>query len=583
MACEKGKKFGLVGIADRYIETTLDDDGILDSISYMNDENFNFAYDVVDVMAKKCPDKLAMLHVSREGRERHFTFRDMAKYSNKAANYFSYLGIKKGDKVMLVLKRHFQFWFSLLALHKIGAVAIPATNLLTKKDFEYRFKVGEVDAVICTADGDVSREVDKAAWGNSRLKTKIMVGGARESWHCFNKDIRYFSANFARPEEAPGGEDTMFFTSGTTSYPKITAHNYKYPLGHYITAKYWHQVDPNGIHFAISDTGWGKALWGKIYGQWICEAPVFTYDFDDFDAKEILQMIGKYGITTFCAPPTVYRVMVHLKLENYDLSSLQNVTTAGEALNPKIFEKFKEKTGFDIMEGFGQTETTMLIGNIQGMMPRPGSMGKSSPLYDISVMRPDGTIADPGEEGEIVVKTSENIPNGLFKGYYGDEEKTDSVWYDGYYHTGDTAYMDEDGYLWYVGRVDDVIKSAGYRIGPFEIENEIMKLPYVLECAVTSVPDRLRGQAIKATIVLADGSDGDEHMKNDIVKYLKNNIASYKWPKIVDFAKELPKTISGKVRRAEIKKSDWSEDSAAESAGAKEDVEEAAAQEESVD
>lgn len=585
MACEKGKKFGLVGIADRYIETTLDDDGILDSISYMNDENFNFAYDVVDVMAKKCPDKLAMLHVSREGRERHFTFRDMAKYSNKAANYFSYLGIKKGDKVMLVLKRHFQFWFSLLALHKIGAVAIPATNLLTKKDFEYRFKVGEVDAVICTADGDVSREVDKAAWGNSRLKTKIMVGGARESWHCFNKDIRYFSANFARPEEAPGGEDTMlmFFTSGTTSYPKITAHNYKYPLGHYITAKYWHQVDPNGIHFAISDTGWGKALWGKIYGQWICEAPVFTYDFDDFDAKEILQMIGKYGITTFCAPPTVYRVMVHLKLENYDLSSLQNVTTAGEALNPKIFEKFKEKTGFDIMEGFGQTETTMLIGNIQGMMPRPGSMGKSSPLYDISVMRPDGTIADPGEEGEIVVKTSENIPNGLFKGYYGDEEKTDSVWYDGYYHTGDTAYMDEDGYLWYVGRVDDVIKSAGYRIGPFEIENEIMKLPYVLECAVTSVPDRLRGQAIKATIVLADGSDGDEHMKNDIVKYLKNNIASYKWPKIVDFAKELPKTISGKVRRAEIKKSDWSEDSAAESDGAKEDVEEAAAQEESVD
>ncbi len=582
MGCEEGKKFGLVGIEDRYIQTTLGKDGILESISYINDENFNFAFDVVDVMAKKCPDKLAMLHVSREGRERHFTFRDMAKYSNKAANYFSYLGIKKGDKVMLVLKRHFQFWFSLLALHKIGAVAIPATNLLTKKDFEYRFKVGEVDAVVCTADGDVSREVDKAAWGNSRLKTKIMVGGARESWHCFNKDIRYFSANFSRPEEASGGDDTMlmFFTSGTTSYPKITAHNYKYPLGHYITAKYWHQVDPDGIHFAISDTGWGKALWGKIYGQWLCEAPVFTYDFDDFDAKEILQMIDKYKITSFCAPPTVYRVMVHLKLENYDLSSLQNVTTAGEALNPKIYEKFKEKTGFDIMEGFGQTETTMLIGNIQGMTPRPGSMGKPSPLYDISVMRPDGTMADPGEEGEIVVKTSESIPNGLFKGYYGDEEKTDLVWYDGYYHTGDTAYMDEDGYLWYVGRVDDVIKSAGYRIGPFEIENEIMKLPYVLECAVTSVPDRLRGQAIKATIVLADGSDGDEHMKNDIVKYLKSNIASYKWPKIVDFAKELPKTISGKVRRAEIKKSDWSEEGAAESAGTREYVEEAAAQEE---
>lgn len=559
MGCAEGKKFDLVGIADRYTETTLDENGILKTISFKNDDNFNFAYDVVDVMAKKCPDKLAMLHISKDGRERRFSFRDMAKYSNMAANYFSYLGIRKGDKVMLVLKRHFQFWFSLLALHKIGAVAIPATNLLTKKDFEYRFKAGEVDAIICTADGEVSREVDKAAHTNSRLKTKIMVGGARESWHCFNKDIRYFSANFSRAEDAPGGDDTMlmFFTSGTTSYPKITTHNFRYPLGHYVTAKYWHQVDPDGIHFAISDTGWGKALWGKIYGQWICEAPIFTYDFDDFDAKEILNMIEKYHITTFCAPPTVYRVMVHMKLENYDLSSLQNVTTAGEALNPKIFEKFKDKTGFDIMEGFGQTETTMLIGNIKGMAPRPGSMGKPSPLYDIAIMRPDGTLADPHEEGEIVVKTAEGAPNGLFTGYFSDEEKTSSVWYDGYYHTGDTAFVDEDGYFWYVGRVDDVIKSAGYRIGPFEIENEIMKLPYVLECAVTSVPDRLRGQAIKATIVLADGEEGDEHMKNDIVKYLKKNIASYKWPKIVDFAKELPKTISGKVRRAEIKKNDW--------------------------
>ncbi len=559
MECAENKVYDLVGIADRFIDTELDEKGILKSIEYKNDEKFNFAYDVIDVMAKKCPDKLAMLHISLDGRERRFTFRDMAKYTNMAANYFSYLGIKKGDKVMLVLKRHFQFWFSLLALHKIGAIAIPATNLLTKKDFEYRFKVGEVDAIICTADGEVSREVDKAAWGNANLKTKIMVGGARESWHCFNKDIRFFSANFTRPEDAVGGDDTMlmFFTSGTTSYPKITTHNHKYPLGHYITAKYWHQVDPNGIHFAISDTGWGKALWGKIYGQWICEAPIFTYDFDDFDAKKILQMIEKYKITTFCAPPTAYRVMVHLKLENYDLSSLQNVTTAGEALNPKVFEKFKEKTGFDIMEGFGQTETTMLIGTIKGMTPRPGSMGKPSPLYDIAIMRADGTFADPGEEGEIVVRTEDGVPNGLFKGYYNDVEKTESVWYNGYYHTGDTAYMDEDGYLWYVGRVDDVIKSSGYRIGPFEIENEIMKLPYVLECAVTSVPDRLRGQAIKATVVLADGTEGDEHLRNDIVKYLKSNIASYKWPKIVDFAKELPKTISGKVRRVEIKENDW--------------------------
>ncbi len=562
MSYTEGKKFDLVGIADQYIETGFGEDGILNSIKFKNDENFNFSYDVIDVMAKKCPDKLAMLHVSKDGRERYFTFRDIAKFTNMTANYFSYLGIKRGDKVMLVLKRHFQFWFSILALHKIGAIAIPATNLLTRKDFEYRFKAGEVDAVVCTADGDVSREVDKASRGNTTLKLKIMVGGARESWHCFNKDIQFFSANFTKPKDVPGGDDPMlmFFTSGTTSYPKITTHNYKYPLGHYITAKYWHQVDPDGIHFAISDTGWGKALWGKLYGQWICEAPVFTYDFDDFDAKKILQMIEKYKITTFCAPPTAYRVMVHLQLEKYDLSSLQNVTTAGEALNPKIYEKFKEKTGFDIMEGFGQTETTMLIGNIKGMTPRPGSMGKPSPLYEVAVMLSDGTIAKTGEEGEIVVKVSDGVPNGLFTGYYNDKEKTDSVWYDGYYHTGDTACMDSDGYLWYVGRVDDVIKSSGYRIGPFEIENEIMKLPYVLECAVTSVPDKLRGQAIKATIVLADGSEGDEHMKNDIVKYLKKNVASYKWPKIVDFAKELPKTISGKVRRAEIKAHDWSEE-----------------------
>lgn len=556
------KAFELVGIADRYFDTACDENGVLQSISCKNDENFNFAYDVIDVMAKKCPEKPAMLYVSKSGRERRFTFRDMAKYSNMTANYFSYLGINRGDKVMLVLKRHFQFWFSLLALHKIGAVAIPAADLLTKKDFEYRFKAGEVDAIVCTADGEVSREVDKAARGNARLKTKIMVGGARESWHCFNKDIRFFSANFTRPDEAPGGEDPMlmFFTSGTTSYPKIATHCYKYPLGHYVTAKYWHQVDPDGIHFAISDTGWAKAMWGKIYGQWLCEAPIFIYDFDEFDAKDILKKIEKYKITTFCAPPTVYRVMVHLKLENYDLSSLQNVTTAGEALNPKVFDKFKEKTGFDIMEGFGQTETTMIIGNIKGMVPHPGSMGKPNPLYEVAVMLADGTLAEPGEEGEIVVKTADGIPDGLFRGYYNDQEKTDSVWYDGYYHTGDTAFADEDGYLWYVGRVDDVIKSAGYRVGPFEIENEIMKLPYVLECAVTSVPDRIRGQAIKATIVLADGKEGDEHMKNDIVKYLKNNIASYKWPKIVDFAKELPKTISGKVRRVEIKRNDWSEE-----------------------
>ncbi len=551
-------------IAAPFIQVDEDENGCLQHIAFVNDKTFNFAYDIVDKMAKKDPDKVAMVHISKEGKEKKFTFYDMSRYSSKVANYLSFLGIKKGDRVMLVLKRHYQFWFAILALHKIGAVAVPATNLLLKSDFEYRFKAGKINAILCTADGQVSREVDKACRSYKDLKVKIMVGASRKGWRSFNKEVKYFSSHFRRPrgEGAILGSDTslMFFTSGTTSYPKITAHNFKYPLGHYITAKYWHQVDSDGIHLAISDTGWGKALWGKLYGQWLCEATVFTYDFDDFDAKEILRMIEKYKITTFCAPPTVYRVMVHMKLDQYDLSSLQNVTTAGEALNPEIFEKFKEKTGLTLMEGFGQTETTLTIGNLCGTTPKPGSMGKPSPQYDVRVMRLDGTLAEPMEEGEIVIRTEDTIPNGLFVEYYGDEDKTKDAWHDGYYHTGDTAYYDEDGFLWYIGRTDDVIKSSGYRIGPFEIENEIMKLPYVLECAVTSVPDPIRGQAIKASIVLADEQEGTDKLKSDIMKSLKNNIASYKWPKILDFTKELPKTISGKIRRKEIKENDWNED-----------------------
>ena len=352
----------------------------------------------------------------------------------------------------------------------------------------------------------------------------------------------------------------MFFTSGTTSYPKIAAHSFTYPLGHYITARYWHQVDPDGIHFAISDTGWGKAMWGKLYGQWLCEAPIFTYDYDEFFSKEILAMLEKYKITTFCAPPTVYRVLVHTDLTSYNLSSLKNVTTAGEALNPEIFNKFYNATGLKIMEGFGQTETTLVTGTLTGMEPRPGSMGKASPLYDIRIMKPDGNFCAVGEVGEIVIKTSEKIPNGLFMGYYYDEEKTNASWHDGFYHTGDTAYMDKDNYLWYVGRVDDLIKSAGFRVGPFEIENEIMKLPYVLECAVTSIPDKIRGQAIKASIVLTDGIEATDILKKEVMKFLRSNLASYKRPKVIDFVKTLPKTSSGKVRRAEIKENDWNKE-----------------------
>lgn len=553
-----------------FIDVKEDKNGALKEISFKNEASFNFAFDIVDAIAESEPDRRAMIHISRDKTERVYTFGDMKRHSARVANYLRFLGIKKGDRVMLVLKRHYQFWFAILALHKIGAVAVPASNLLLKNDFEYRFKKGRIDAILCTADGEVSYEVDKAAKTYKGLRAKIMVGGKRQGWRSLNRDVKYFSSHFPKPEgeDYACGDDpmVMFFTSGTTEYPKLAMHSYRYPLGHYITAKYWHHVDPEGIHFAISDTGWGKALWGKLYGQWMCGTCVFTYDFDKFDAKDILRMIEKYKITTFCAPPTVYRVLVHMKLEKYDLSSLKYVTTAGEALNPEIYERFKEKTGLSLMEGFGQTETTLTVGNLYGMTPRPGSMGKPSPMYDISLMLPDGTEAESYEEGEIVIYTGDpklgkvHPPNGLFLGYYDDEEKTAGVWHDGYYHTGDTAYVDDDGYLWYVGRTDDLIKSSGYRIGPFEIENEIMKLPYVLECAVTAVPDPIRGQAIKASIVLANGIEASDKLRADIMKSLKKNIASYKWPKVLDFTPELPKTFSGKVKRRDIRDRDYASD-----------------------
>ena len=550
------------GIAGKYVSTIRDENGSLKDIKFTNIDSFNFAFDVVDVLAKKCPDKTAMLHISKDGKERRFTFRDMMVYSNKIANYLQFLGIGKGDRVLLVLKRHYQFWFTILALHKIGAVAIPASFMLTKKDFEYRFKAADVNAVVATAESDVAKEIDKALRSYDGMKVKILVGAKKAGWSSLNKEIKFFSQHFNRTAGTACGNDPMlmFFTSGTTAYPKIAMHNFKYPLGHYITARDWHQVNPDGIHLAISDTGWGKALWGKLYGQWLCEAPVFTYDYDEFYAKEILSMIEKYKITSFCAPPTVYRVMVHLDLSKFDLSSLENVTTAGEALNPEIFHKFKNATGLDIMEGFGQTETTLTIANLKGMTPKPGSMGKPSPAYSIRVVRPDGTTADVNETGEVVVGYENGFPPGLFMGYYLDDEKTISVMHDGFYHTGDTAYVDNDGFLWYVGRVDDIIKSAGYRVGPFEIENEIMKLPYVLECAVTSVPDKIRGQAIKATIVLTEGTLKSEELKKDVMKFLRSNLASYKRPKFVDFVDALPKTTSGKVRRSEVRESDWNKE-----------------------
>ncbi len=531
-----------------------EENGVLTKIAFQNEEKFNFAFDVVDELGRRKPEKLAMLHVSEDGTERRFTFQDMKKESARAANYFKSLGIKRGDRVMLVLKRHYQFWFAILGLHKLGAVAIPATNQLLEKDFTYRFASGNVKAILCTADGDVAQYVDEAALKSPNLEHKILVGGSREGWRDFNEEFTMFSSHFARTEDAPCGSDPMlmFFTSGTSGYPKLAAHNYKYPLGHFITAKYWHQVNPDGLHLTISDTGWAKALWGKLYGQWLCEAANFVYDFDRFDAEQILPLFAKYKITTFCAPPTMYRMLIKQDLSRFDLSSIEHASIAGEALNPEVFRQFEKATGLQIMEGFGQSESTLIIGNLAGNSHKIGAMGKPVPLYDVHLLDPDGNEVEPGESGEICIDISMGLPCGLAYAYEGNEEVTKETWRDGYYHTGDLAWKDEDGFLWYVGRADDVIKSSGYRIGPFEIENVIMELPYVLECGVSAAPDEIRGQVVKASIVLVKDFKGTDELRKEIQNYVKRRTAPYKYPRIVEFKDSLPKTTSGKIIRKKL-------------------------------
>ena len=540
-------------LVSRYIRTEEDENGRLKTIDFENIDKFNFAYDIVDELGRKKPDKLAMIHVSEDKTERRFTFRDMKRHSAQAANYFKALGIKKGDKVMLVLKRRYQFWFAILGLHKIGAVAIPATAQLQAHDFDYRFKAAGVRAILC-CDPKTAEQIEIAEKNYDNELLKLYVGGERAGWRDFDEEYALYNAHIYRNDSTACGDDPMimFFTSGTTGYPKIAVHSYKYPLGHYITAKYWHGVSDKGLHFTISDTGWGKALWGKLYGQWLCEGAVFTYDFDRFDASDILPMFAKYKITTFCAPPTMLRMMIREDISKYDFSSVIHMTTAGEALNPEVYKRFYDATGLRINEGFGQTELTLAIGNLIGDTIKVGSMGKPSPLFDIALMTPDGSFADTGETGEIVVKTSEKVPCGLFLGYYNDPEATKNVWHDGYYHTGDVAWRDEDGFYWYVGRVDDVIKSSGYRIGPFEIESVIMELPYVLECGVSAAPDPVRGQVVKASIVLVKGKEPSEDLKKEIQNYVKKNTAPYKYPRIVEFKESLPKTISGKIQRNKL-------------------------------
>ncbi len=535
----------------RFVHCKENEKGTPISVDFKNTEHFNFAFDIVDAVAEKTPDKVALIHLDHEKNERRFTYEDLRRASNRCANYFSSLGIRRGDRVMLVLKRHYQFWFSILALHKLGAIAIPATNLLQEHDFTYRFDAAGVSAIVCTADGDTAHQVDVAALESPTLRKKILVGGTKEGWHDFDHEVSFFSSNFERNEDSAGGKDPMlmFFTSGTTGYPKIAMHNYLYPLGHYITAKYWHCVDPEGTHLTISDTGWGKALWGKLYGQLMCEGSVFVYDFDRFSAADILPLFAKYHITTFCAPPTMYRMMIKEDLFKYDFSSVKHATIAGEALNPEVYRQFENATGLRLMEGFGQTETTLTIGNFAGMEPKPGSMGKPSPMYDIDLVDAEGKPVALGESGEIVVRTDKNIPCGIFMGYYRAEDKTAEVWHDGMYHTGDLAWRDEDGFFWYVGRSDDVIKSSGYRIGPFEIESVIMELPYVLECGVSAEPDDIRGQIVKASIVLTKGTEPTDALKKEIQEYVKKRTAPYKYPRLVVFRESLPKTISGKIQR----------------------------------
>ncbi|MDO4939692.1 MAG: AMP-binding protein [Lachnospiraceae bacterium] len=535
----------------KFIDAEEDENGTPTKITFKNTKKFNFAFDIVDELGRREPDKLAMLHISEDKTERRFTFRDMKVMSAQAANYFSSLGIGKGDRVLLILRRNYQFWPIMLGLNKIGAIAIPAVIQLKEHDLNYRLNAAGVSTIICTADGDITSEADKALESYGKIKNKIITNGSREGWRSYDDECPRFSSHFRKTDLSPGGEDSllMFFTSGTSSNPKMVVHNHKYPLGHFHTAKYWHNVDPEGLHFTISDTGWAKAMWGKLYGQWLCEAATFVYDFDRFNAADILPMFAKYNITTFCAPPTMLRLLIKQDISHYDLSSIQHMTTAGEALNPEVYRQFQNVLGLQILEGYGQSESTMIMGNLVGTQHKVGSMGKPAPIYDVILMGKDGNEVPTGETGEICINIKNGGPCGLFTGYYDGPEATDKVMYNGYYHTGDTAWKDEDGFYWFVGRIDDVIKSSGYRIGPLEVENTIMELAYVLECGVSPEPDPVRGQIVKASIVLVQGTEPTEELKKEIQEYVMNHTAPYKYPRKVVFRESLPKTASGKIQR----------------------------------
>ena len=529
-------------------------------------ENFNFAYNVMDAWAEEKPDKVALLWTSERGEEVSTTYREFKEQTDRTAAYFMQLGIKHGDKVMLILKRHYQWWLSMMALCKVGAIAIPATHMLTVHDIVYRNQSASVKYIICANDEYITEQIAKAMPDSPTVKALVAVNALSEldkpipeGFHDWRKEWAEAPA-FVRPDNVNTNEDTMlmYFTSGTSGEPKMVAHDFLYALGHLTTGVYWHNLHANSLHLTVADTGWGKAVWGKLYGQWFAGATVFVYDHEKFTAEKIMRQMEKYHITSFCAPPTIYRFMIREDFSKYDLSSLEWCTTAGEAMNPSVANRFKELTGVTIYEGFGQTETTMTLGTFPWVKPKPGSMGKPNPQYDVQLLRQDGTECEDGEKGEICIRIGDKKPLGLFKGYYRDEERTKETWHDGIYHTGDMAWRDEEGYYWFVGRTDDVIKSSGYRIGPFEVENALMTHPAVVECAITGVPDPIRGMIVKATVVLAPeykAKAGDELIK-ELQNHVKHETAPYKYPRLIEFVNELPKTISGKIRRVEIREKD---------------------------
>ena len=523
-------------------------------------ENFNFAYDVVDEIAASDPNKIAMVWCDDKGNEAVFTFGQMKNYSDKTANFFQSLGIRKGDPVMLILKRRYEFWFCTLALNKIGAITIPATHLLSTKDLIYRNNAADIKMIVCVPDNEVIRHIEESESKSPTLKLKVVIGEERKGWLNYTNGIEGSSENFIRPvsDQATVNTDIMllYFTSGTTGMPKMVNHDFVYPLGHILTAKYWQNVQDNGLHFTVADTGWAKSAWGKLYGQWLSGSAVMTYDYEKFVPKNLMEVIEKYKVTTFCAPPTIYRFLIKEDLTKFDLSHLKYCVVAGEPLNPEVYKQFYDHTGIKLMEGYGQTECTVAVATYPWMKPKPGSMGMPTPGYDIEIVDEDGNPCEAGNEGEIVIHTVSSRPVGMFNGYYRDDKLTASVWKDGVYKTGDMAWRDEDGYFWFVGRADDVIKSSGYRIGPFEVESALMEHPAVLECAITAVPDPDRGQIVKATIVPSKNYHPSEELAKELQEHVKKVTAPYKYPRVVEFVTELPKTISGKIRRVQIRDED---------------------------